>query len=56
MTLARSKLNGEIKIDAEDRYHAILAPNPANATYDEAQNWLLEDEYEPVAGRLSAVD
>lgn len=24
------------------------------ATYDEAQTWLLEDEYEPVEGRLSA--
>lgn len=27
-----------------------------SATYDEAQDWLLEDEYEPIAGRLSAVD
>lgn len=25
-----------------------------SASYDEAQNWLLEDEYEPVEGRLSA--
>jgi hypothetical protein len=24
------------------------------ATYDEAQTWLLEDEYEPIEGRLSA--
>lgn len=23
-------------------------------TYDDAQTWLLEDEYEPVEGRLSA--
>jgi hypothetical protein len=23
-------------------------------TYDEAQHWLLEDEYEPLEGRLSA--
>ena len=23
-------------------------------TYDEAQTWLLEDEYEPVEGRLAA--
>lgn len=26
----------------------------SSATYDEAQTWLLEDEYEPVEGRLSA--
>lgn len=26
----------------------------ASATYDEAQLWLLEDEYEPIEGRLSA--
>ncbi len=24
------------------------------ASYEEAENWLLEDEYEPVEGRLSA--
>ncbi|KAM3096500.1 hypothetical protein ACKFKF_22390 [Phormidesmis sp. 146-12] len=24
------------------------------ATYDETQTWLLEDEYEPIEGRLSA--
>lgn len=26
----------------------------SSTDYDEAQNWLLEDEYEPVEGRLSA--
>ncbi len=26
------------------------------ATYDEAQTWLLEDEYEPVEGRLAAAE
>jgi len=26
----------------------------SSATYDEAQAWLLEDENEPVAGRLSS--
>jgi hypothetical protein len=26
----------------------------SSATYDEAQIWLLADEYEPVAGRLSS--
>jgi len=25
-----------------------------SSTYEEAQNWLLEDEYEPMEGRLSA--
>jgi hypothetical protein len=25
-----------------------------SASYDEAQTWLLEDEYEPIEGRLSA--
>lgn len=28
----------------------------SSTNYDEAQNWLLEDEYEPVEGRLSASD
>lgn len=28
----------------------------SSATYDEAQTWLLEDEYEPVEGRLSALE
>ncbi len=27
-----------------------------SSTYDEAQHWLLEDEYEPIEGRLSASD
>jgi len=26
------------------------------ASYEEAENWLLEDEFEPVEGRLSAVE
>jgi hypothetical protein len=26
------------------------------ANYDEAQNWLLEDEYEPIEGRLSGLE
>lgn len=25
-----------------------------SSSYDEAQHWLLEDEYEPIEGRLSA--
>ncbi len=28
----------------------------SSATYDEAQTWLLEDEYESVEGRLSALE
>ncbi|WP_346293841.1 hypothetical protein [Sphaerothrix gracilis] len=28
----------------------------ASASYDEAQNWLLEDEYEPIEGRLAALE
>jgi hypothetical protein len=47
--------------DPSGRYHVY---DPAQSykiifsskTYDEAQNWLLEDEYEPVEGRLSASD
>jgi len=26
----------------------------SSATYDEAQTWLLEDEYEPIEGRIAA--
>lgn len=26
----------------------------SSASYDEAQTWLLEDEYEPIEGRLAA--
>lgn len=28
----------------------------SSTTYDEAQTWLLEDEYEPIEGRLSATE
>ena len=31
--------------------YAVIYTSP---TYDEAQHWLLEDEYEPMEGRLSA--
>ncbi len=27
-----------------------------SASYDEAQNWLLEDEYEPITGRFSSTE
>lgn len=36
--------------DPSDNYKLVFS----GATYDEAQTWLLEDEYEPVEGRLSA--
>jgi hypothetical protein len=36
--------------DPAESYKIVFS----SATYDEAQIWLLEDEYEPVEGRLSA--
>ncbi len=36
--------------DPAENYKVVFS----SATYDEAQTWLLEDEYEPVEGRLSA--
>ena len=36
--------------DPAENYKVIFAA----ATYDEAQIWLLEDEYEPIEGRLLA--
>ncbi|NJL41591.1 MAG: hypothetical protein HC899_36555 [Leptolyngbyaceae cyanobacterium SM1_4_3] len=38
--------------DPAEGYKVVFS----SATYDEAQTWLLEDEYEPVEGRLSALD
>jgi hypothetical protein len=38
--------------DPAENYKVVFS----SATYDEAQIWLLEDEYEPVEGRLSASD
>ena len=38
--------------DPTENYKVVFS----SATYDEAQTWLLEDEYEPVEGRLSASD
>lgn len=35
--------------DPADGYKVVLS----GVTYDEAQTWLLEDEYEPVEGRLT---
>ncbi len=36
--------------DPAENYKVVFS----SATYNEAQTWLLEDEYEPVEGRLSA--
>jgi len=36
--------------DPAEGYRVVFAA----ATYDEVQNWLLEDEYEPIEGRSSA--
>lgn len=36
--------------DPAENYKVVFS----GATYDEAQTWLLEDEYEPVEGRLPA--
>ncbi|WP_088892190.1 hypothetical protein [Leptolyngbya ohadii] len=38
--------------DPAENYKVVFS----SATYNEAQNWLLEDEYEPVEGRLSGLD
>jgi hypothetical protein len=38
--------------DPSENYKIVFS----STTYDEAQNWLLEDEYEPVEGRLSVSD
>lgn len=36
--------------DPAENYKVVFT----GATYDETQTWLLEDEYEPIEGRLSA--
>ncbi|NCJ05090.1 hypothetical protein GS597_00865 [Synechococcales cyanobacterium C] len=38
--------------DPAENYKVVFS----SATYDEIQAWLLEDEYEPVEGRLSALE
>lgn len=38
--------------DPAERYKVIFT----SSTYEEAQNWLLEDEYEPIEERLCASD
>lgn len=36
--------------DPAERYKVVFS----SGTYEEAQNWLLEDEYEPIEGRVLA--
>ncbi len=36
--------------DPSEKHRVVFS----STTYEEAQTWLLEDEYEPVEGRLSA--
>jgi len=36
--------------DPAEGYKVVFS----SASYDEAQTWLLEDEYEPIEGRLVA--
>ncbi|MEM8545288.1 MAG: hypothetical protein AAGF66_15015 [Cyanobacteria bacterium P01_H01_bin.119] len=51
--LLLSDLSGNCRIhDPAENYKVVFA----SPSYDEAQNWLLEDEYEPIEGRLSAAD
>ena len=38
--------------DPAENYKIIFT----SSSYNDAQNWLLEDEYEPIEGRLSASD
>ncbi len=38
--------------DPAENYKIIFT----SASYNDAQNWLLEDEYEPIEGRLSVSD
>lgn len=46
-----SDLSGSCRVhDPAEGYKVVFT----SANYDEAQTWLLEDEYEPIEGRLSA--
>lgn len=49
--LLLSERSGACRIfDPAKNYEIIFT----SSTYDEAQHWLLEDEYEPIEGRLCA--
>jgi hypothetical protein len=50
LLLLMGEPSGNCRIhDPSDGYKVVFSSD----TYDEAQTWLLEDEYEPVEGRLS---
>lgn len=44
-------VSGSCRIFDPAKNYAVIF---TSSTYDEAQHWLLEDEYEPIEGRLSS--
>ena len=51
--LLLGNLSGNCSVyDPAENYKIIFT----SSSYNDAQNWLLEDEYEPIEGRLSASD
>ncbi|MEO0407206.1 MAG: hypothetical protein AAF289_07645 [Cyanobacteria bacterium P01_A01_bin.135] len=53
LLLLLSNSAGHCRIyDPAESYKVVFA----SATYDDAQTWLLEDEYEPIEGRLSSME
>ncbi|GAL93531.1 MULTISPECIES: hypothetical protein [Microcystis] len=51
LLLAESSGNYRV-YDPSESYQVVFT----GASYEEAENWLLEDEYEPRKGRLSPVE
>ena len=51
LLLAESSGNCRV-YDPSEGYQVVFT----GASYEEAENWLLEDEFEPVEGRLSPVE
>ena len=51
LLLAQSSGNCRV-YDPSEGYQVVLT----SASYKEAENWLLEDEFEPVEGRLSPAE
>lgn len=45
--------SGACRIFDPAKNYAVVFTSP---NYDEAQHWLLEDEYEPLEGRLTALE
>lgn len=51
LLLLMGERSGSCRVhDPSDGYKVVFS----TTTYDEAQTWLLENEYEPVEGRLAA--